>query len=128
MLKGFKDFALKGNLVEVGVGLVMALALVALITALVENVLMPIIGAITGGAEDGIAGLWAVTLNDSVIMFGAFVAAFITFLSVAAAVYFFVVKPYEAMQARMSAAEEEEQAGPSEVDLLTEIRDALARS
>jgi large conductance mechanosensitive channel len=126
MLKGFKDFALKGNLVEVGVGLVMALALVALITALVENVLMPIIGAITGGAGDGIADLWTTTVNGSTIMWGAFVAALITFLSVAAVLYFFIVKPYEAYQARFGA--EEEDAGPSEVDLLTEIRDALVKS
>ena len=124
MLKGFKEFALGGNLVEIGVGLVMALALVALITSLVENVLMPIIGALTGGAGDGIADLWAVTANDSVIMFGAFVAAFITFLSVAAAVYFFIVKPYQAYQARNAGPEED--GGPSEVDLLTQIRDSLA--
>ena len=125
MWKGFKEFALGGNLVEIGVGLVMALALVALITSLVENVLMPIIGALTGGAGDGLAELWAVTVNDSVIMFGAFAAAFVTFLSVAAAVYFFIVKPYQAYQAR-TADEEEADPGPSEVDLLTQIRDSLA--
>ena len=126
MWKGFKEFALKGNLVETGVALVMALALAALITALVENVLMPIIGGITGGAGDGIAELWTANFNDSIIMFGAFVAALITFLSVAAAVYFFIVKPYEAYKAR--AEEAEGDTGPSEIDLLTEIRDALARA
>jgi len=124
MLKGFKEFALGGNLVEIGVGLVMALALVALITSLVENVLMPIIGALTGGAGAGIDQLWTATINDSTIMFGAFVAAFITFLSVAAAVYFFIVRPYQAYQARNAGPDED--AGPSEVDLLTQIRDSLA--
>lgn len=124
MWKEFKEFALGGNLVEIGVALVMALALAALITSLVENVLMPIIGAITGGAGDGIAELWAVSVNDSVIMFGAFVSALVTFLSVAAAVYFFIVKPYRAYQARN--AEPEEEAGPSEVDVLMQIRDSLA--
>jgi len=127
MLKGFKDFALKGNLIETGVALVMALALAALITALVENVLMPIIGAITGGAGDGIASLWTVDANGSIIMFGAFVSALVTFLSIAAAVYFFIVKPYEAYKARAEAPADEE-AGPSEIDLLTDIRDSLARS
>lgn len=123
MWKEFKEFALGGNLVEIGVGLVMALALAALITSLVENVLMPVIGAITGGAGDGIAGLWTLTANESVIMFGAFVSAFITFLTVAAAVYFFIIKPYRAYQAR--TAEPEAEAGPSEVDLLIQIRDSL---
>lgn len=123
MLKGFKEFALGGNLVEIGVGLVMALALVALITALVETILMPIIGAITGGAGEGIDQLWNVTINGSTIMFGAFVAAFITFLSVAAAVYFFIVKPYQAYQARTAGPED---AGPTEVELLTDIRNSLA--
>ena len=56
-------------------------------------------------------------------MFGAFVAALLTFLSIAIAVYFFIVKPYEAYQARQAA---DEDAGPSEVDLLTQIRDNLS--
>lgn len=125
MLKGFKEFAFKGNLIETGIALVMALALAALITSFVENVIMPIVGAVGGGGE-GIDQLWTVDLNGSVVMFGAFVAAVLTFLSVAAAVYFFIVKPYEAYNARQPA-EEEEEAGPSEVDLLKEIRDNLAR-
>ena len=124
MWKGFKDFALKGNLIETGVALIMALAMAALITALVENVLMPIIGGITGGGGESVADLWQVDFNDSFILFGAFVSAVITFLSIAAAVYFFIVKPYEAYKAR--TVEEEAEAGPSEVDLLTEIRDSLA--
>lgn len=125
MLKGFKEFAFKGTLIETGIALVMALALAALITSLVENVIMPIVGAIGGGGE-GIDQLWTFDLNGSVVMFGAFVAAVITFLAVAFAVYFFIVKPYEAYTARQPA--EEEDAGPSEVDLLTEIRDNLSRN
>lgn len=125
MLKGFKEFAFKGALIETGIALVMALALAALITSLVENVIMPIVGAIGGGGE-GIDQLWTFDLNGSVVMFGAFVAAVITFLAVAFAVYFFIVKPYEAYTARQPA--EEEDAGPSEVDLLTEIRDNLSRN
>ncbi len=126
MLKGFKEFAFKGNLIETGIALVMALAVAALITALVENVLMPLIGALTGGAGDGIAELWAAEVNGSTIMFGAFVSALITFVAIAAAVYFFIVKPYEAYKARTEGPAEEE--GPSEVELLAQIRDALVRA
>lgn len=63
------------------------------------------------------------TINDSVIMWGSFVTAMVVFVFTALAVFFFIVKPYNSHEAR--TAEEEEAAGPSEIDLLTEIRDAL---
>ena len=124
-MQEFKEFALGGNLVEVAVGLVMALALAALVTSLVENVVMPIVGILFG--EPSFDRLtW--TINDSIIMYGTFITAMVTFLSIAFAVYFFIVKPWNAYKARIASGEEEAPAGPSEVDLLTEIRDALARN
>ena len=92
MLKGFKDFALKGNLIEVAVGLVMALAIFALVQALIESLITPLIGAIVGEPDFG--GL-TFTINGSEFFYGNFINALITFLSVAAAVYFFMVVPYE---------------------------------
>lgn len=118
----FKDFAMGGNLVEIAVGLVMALALAAVIGSLVENVLMPIVGIIFGEPS---FDQFTLTINDSVIMYGTFITALVTFLAIAFAVYFFIVKPYNAYKARVASGEEEAP-GPSEVDLLTEIRDALA--
>ena len=124
LVKEFKEFAMGGNLIEVAVGLVMALALTALIGSLVENLLMPIVGIIFG--EPTFDSL-TLTINESVIMYGSFITAAVKFLSIAFAVYFFVVKPYNAYKARVASGEEEAPAGPSEIDLLTEIRDSLAK-
>jgi len=125
-MREFKEFALGGNLVEIAVGLVMALALAALIGSLVEHVLMPIVGIIFG--EPSFDNVAIITINDSRILLGTFITSVVTFLAIAFAVYFFVVKPYNSYKARVASGEEEAAAGPSEVDLLTEIRDALARN
>lgn len=124
LLKDFKEFAVGGNLVEIAVGLVMALAFAALVTAFVENLIMPIVAGIFG--EPNFDGLWAVPVGDAEMQFGTFVTALVTFLSVAFAIYFFVVKPYQGYKAKHE--EPAEEAGPSEVDLLTQIRDSLVRS
>lgn len=126
MLKEFKEFALKGNLIEVGVGLVMALALVALIESLITHVLMPIVGIIFG--EPSFDEALILTVNDSEIRFGSFITALVVFLSIALAVFFFIVKPYRAFQARTKSGEEPAPEPTEEVVLLTEIRDALRRS
>ena len=90
LIKEFKDFAMGGNLVEVAVGLVMALALVALIGSLVDHILMPIVGIIFG--EPSFDDVLIAKINDSEILFGSFITQVVTFLSIAFAVYFFVVK------------------------------------
>ena len=92
MLKGFRDFALKGNLIEVAVGLVMALATFELVSALIDDLITPLIAAVAG--EPDFSGL-SFTINGSEVLYGDFLTAVITFLSVAAAVYFLIVKPYE---------------------------------
>ena len=97
MLKGFRDFALKGNLIEVAVGLVMALATFELVTALIDDLITPLIAAAVG--EPDFSGL-SFTINGSEFLYGDFLSAVITFLSVAAAVYFLIVKPYETYQQR----------------------------
>jgi large conductance mechanosensitive channel len=125
MLKEFKDFAFKPGLIEVAVGLVMALATVALIGALVDKIIMPIVGIIFG--QPNFDSVMILTINNSEIMFGAFLTALVTFISIAFAVFFFVVKPYEAYQARRPVVEEPAVADPEELILLREIRDALRR-
>ena len=125
ILKEFKDFITKGNLIEIAVGLVMALAFTAVINALVNNVLMPLIAAIFG--KPSFDDLTA-TLNESVIPYGTFITALVTFLLIAAAVFFFVVKPYNAWKARRAKVEEAAPAAPAEeIVLLREIRDRLSR-
>jgi large conductance mechanosensitive channel len=97
MLKGFRDFVTGNNLIEVAVGLIMALAMFALVQALVADLITPIITAIVG--EPSFADL-SFTINDSEFRYGHFINAMITFICVAAAVYFFVVVPYQAYQRR----------------------------
>lgn len=103
MLKGFKDFLTGGNLIEVAVGLIMALATFALVEALVADLITPIIAAIVG--EPSFEGL-TFTINDSEFLYGHFINALITFASIAAAVYFFVVMPYQAYRRRRGIATE----------------------
>jgi len=85
---------------------------------------MPII-AIPFGQPDFTSLTW--TVNGSVIAWGSFVTAAVVFVLTALAVFLFIVKQYNAYQARQAGAQDEEETGPSEIDLLTEIRDALSR-
>lgn len=95
MLKGFRDFITKGNLIETAVGLVMALAVVALVNALIADIITPIIGAIVG--KPSFSDL-TFRVNDSEFLYGDFINALITFVSIGAAVYFFIVMPYQRFQ------------------------------
>lgn len=120
MFKGFKEFAFKGNLIDIAVGLIMAAAIGAVITSLVENVLMPIIGIFIGTPSfDELT----FTINNSVIKYGSFLTALVNFILIALVVYYFIVVPYQRFKAKEAAAPPP---GPSsEEKLLTEIRDAL---
>jgi large conductance mechanosensitive channel len=95
MLKGFRDFILKGDLITAAVGLVMALATFALTEALVEDLITPIIAAVVGEPDFGDLHF---TINDSVFRYGAFLNAVIVFVGTAVAIYFFVVVPYKRYQ------------------------------
>jgi large conductance mechanosensitive channel len=125
LLKEFKEFAMRPTLIEIAVGLVMAAALGALVNALVEFVVMPIVGIIFG--EPSFNNALVLTLNNSPIFFGAFLTAVVKFVSIAAAVFFFIIKPYQAyLEAKNGPAEEPEaEADPEDLILLREIRDAL---
>jgi len=125
ILKEFKDFLTKGNLIEIAVAFVIAAAFGAVIKALVDFVIMPFIAAIVGKPSfDDL--VW--TLNDAVIPYGMFITALVTFVLIAAAVFFFIVKPYNAYKARRAKAEEAAPAAPAEdIVLLREIRDRLSR-
>ena len=132
MIKGFKEFLLRGNVVDLAVAVVVGAAFTAIVTALVADLLTPIIAALFGKPD--FSGL-TFTINRSVFKYGAFLTAVINFVLVASAVYFFVVVPVKhlmELQARRRAAGEPVDAPApvsDEVLLLTEIRDALrARS
>ncbi|MEN8233627.1 MAG: large conductance mechanosensitive channel protein MscL [Actinomycetota bacterium] len=124
MLQEFKDFLTRGNLITLAVGFIMGLAFAAIVSSFVNDIVMPII-AIPFGEPDFSLLTW--TINGSVIAWGSFVTAAVIFVLTALAVFFFIVRPYNAYEARQAAEEEEVEPGPSETDLLTEIRDLLAR-
>jgi large conductance mechanosensitive channel len=97
MLKDFKTFLLRGNVVDLAVAIVIGVAFAALVNALVEDLITPIIAAIIGKPD---FSQLTFTINDSVFHYGAFLNALISFVSIAAAVFFFVVKPVNALTAR----------------------------
>ena len=97
MLKDFKAFVLRGNVVELAVGVVMGLAFGAVITALVTGILTPLISAVLGGS--GFANLEA-KVGDATLLVGAFLDSIIAFLLTAAAIFFLVVKPVNALMSR----------------------------
>ena len=97
MIKDFKTFLLRGNVVDLAVGIVIGAAFGAVVTALVADLITPIIAAIIGKPD--FSGL-TFTINGSVFKYGSFLNALIAFLSIAAAVFFFVVQPMNAMMAR----------------------------
>lgn len=125
LVEEFKDFAFSGDILGLAVAFVMAAAFGAVVNALVEFVVMPIVGIIFGEPSFDFL-TW--TINDSVILYGSFITAIVKFLAVALGVFFFIIKPYKAHQATKAAEEEEAPAEPSDdIKLLTEIRDALAK-
>ena len=97
LLTEFKQFLLRGNVVDLAVGVVIGLAFGAVITALVADILTPIIAAIFGKSD---FSALTFTINGSVFRYGDFINALITFVTIAAAVFFFVVKPVNHLMAR----------------------------
>ena len=104
MLKEFRDFLLRGNIVELAVAFVLGVAFGALIISFVDNLLMPIIAMIIG--EPDFREL-TFTINDAVFRYGSFLTDLLTFVTVAGAVFFFVVKPVNALINRLRSPVEE---------------------
>jgi large conductance mechanosensitive channel len=122
-MKGFKDFLLRGNVVDLAVAVVIGTAFGAVVAAFATDFIGGVIGAIGGSPDFGRAGFEA---NDSKIIIGSTINALINFVIVAAAVYFFVVLPVNRLMERRKRGEEPEVAAPSEdIVLLQEIRDLL---
>jgi len=117
MLKGFKDFIMRGNLVELAVAFVIGGAFATVVQATV-TVILDIVGK--AGGSPNFSGY-----QPGGIHVGAWITALISFLILAAVVYFLVVTPYNALQERMSRGEEAAPPAP-DIALLTEIRDLLA--
>ncbi len=128
MLKGFKEFLLRGNVVDLAVAVVIGTAFVAIVTAFTESLIQPLINAV--GGSDAAQGLGFRVLSDNPATFvdiGNIVNAAINFAVIAAVVYFLIVVPVKHMQERRERAKQtgEEPVAPTEAELLTEIRDLL---
>jgi large conductance mechanosensitive channel len=126
MIKGFRDFIMRGNVVDFAVAVVVGAAFSALIAAFTEAFITPVINLVLGGGVD--AG--QLVINGQVINFSLMVNAIITFLITLAVIYFVFVVPMnkyrERLEARKAAEPEEEPEPTREEQLLTEIRDLLA--
>ena len=99
MIQDFKKFLMRGNVIDLAVAVVLGVAFVALVTALVEDLLTPLIAAIFG--EPDFSRLFF-TINGSTFKYGAFINAIIAFVLIAAALFFFVVKPLNALVPKAS--------------------------
>jgi len=134
MIKEFKEFALRGNVIDMAVGIIIGGAFGKLVTSMVNDLLMPIIGVLMGGvnftalkivmaaAELDAAG--EIIKPEVAFMYGSFIQAVIDFLIIAFAI-FMVIRAMNRMKKKQEAAIEEAPAGPDEKELLTEIRDLL---
>jgi large conductance mechanosensitive channel len=123
MLKGFKDFIMRGNVVDLAVGIVIGAAFTTVVSGFTKAFLEPLIRVISGGQGIKAGGF---TIRGVLFDWAPFINAIITFLLTAATLYFFVVLPMNKLAERRRRGEEPPPAAPSEeVKLLTEIRDAL---
>jgi large conductance mechanosensitive channel len=121
MLKGFKDFLLRGNVVDLAVAVVIGAAFGAVVTSFVNSFLNPLIGLVSGGGQFG----GELVINEQHFTWGAFISTLIGFALTAAVVYFVVMVPMRRLVERRIRGEEPGPVAPTEVELLVEIRDLL---
>jgi large conductance mechanosensitive channel len=121
VLKGFKDFLLRGNVVELAVAVVIGATFTGVVTSFTESFLEPLIGLAGGGGVKG----GTVTVDGQDFTWGSFVNQVVTFVLTAAVIYFVVVLPMRTIMERRRRGEEPGPMAPTQVELLVEIRDLL---
>jgi len=130
MLKGFKDFLMRGNVVDLAVAVVIGTAFTAIVTAFTTSIIKPMINVLGGAETKGLGfSLRTATpqLEESTFIdLSSLINAIINFAIVAAVVYFVLVLPIKKIQERRKKGEEAGPAEPTDVELLIEIRDLLA--
>jgi large conductance mechanosensitive channel len=126
LYEDFKAFAFRGDIIGLAVAFVMAVAFANVISAVVNDIIMPIV-AIIFGTTDFSGLVWH--LRDAAIYYGSFITSLVTFLAIAFGVFFLIIKPYEAYKNMKMAGGETEAASVDDerVALLREIRDALKK-
>lgn len=129
MIQGFKEFIMRGNVIDLAVAVVIGAAFTAVVSAIVDGIFNPLIAAIFNA--DSLANSLTLPLGESEIKFGLVLAAIINFLIVAAVVYFVFVMPINKMKEaqerrrKVGITADDTAAPATELDLLTEIRDLL---
>lgn len=123
MLKEFKDFAMRGNVIDLAVGVVIGAAFGAIVKSLVGDIIMPLIGIVTGGID--FSGL-AYTIGDASISYGNFIQAVFIFILTAFAL-FLIIKGVNSMKKKKEEAPAAPPEPPADVKLLAEIRDLLKK-
>ena len=121
VLRGFKDFLLRGNVVELAVAVVIGAAFTAVVSSFTESFLQPLIGLVGGGGVTG----GSTVINQQVFAWGDFVNQVITFVLTAAVIYFVVVLPLKTIAERRRHGQPVGPVAPTQVELLVEIRDLL---
>jgi large conductance mechanosensitive channel len=125
LLAGFKEFVMRGNVVDLAVGIVIGGAFTAVVTGLLDGIINPLIAAIFG--QPDISEVWSFVINGSTFSIGVFLNAVLNFLIVAAALYFIVVAPLNHLAERRARGQEPEpEPLAQDTVLLQEIRDLLA--
>jgi large conductance mechanosensitive channel len=125
MIKGFREFIMRGNVVDLAIAVVIGAAFGAVVAGLVADFITPFIAAIIG--KPNFADL-SFTIHGSVFLYGDLINRIITFLAVAASIYFFVVVPLNKVaERRARGGKLPPEEIPEDIALLTEIRDLLAR-
>jgi len=122
-LEEFKAFALKGNVLDLAVGVIIGGAFNAIVTALIDGIINPLIAALFG--KPNFDNVLAFTLNGSTISVGVVITAVVNFLLTAAAVYCLIVVPINKLNERRKTGKAPAEEPPAHVQLLTEIRDLL---
>ncbi len=128
ILDGFRDFIMRGNVIDLAVGIVIGGAFSAVITSVVDGLITPIVAMIFG--QPDLTQVMTFTINEAVFSIGLILDALFKFVTIAAAIYFLIVLPMNHLAERRAAKEEkaeEEPTGPTEVELLQQIRDELAK-
>jgi large conductance mechanosensitive channel len=127
MLKGFKEFIIRGNAIDLAVAFVLGIAFNQVVTSIVDGLINPLIAAIFGKPD--LSDVAAFTINDAQFSIGLILTAVINFVLIAAAIYFLVVLPMNKLAERRKSGPDDgsEAKASDEVLLLTEIRDELRR-
>lgn len=127
MLKGFRDFILRGNVIELATAVIIGSAFTAIVTAITDNIINPLIAAVGSPEVGGLGFRIRPEVEATFVDFGSVITAAINFLIVAAVVYFVIIMPMNKLNELRKRGAAEEDVPPTQEELLAEIRDLLAK-